>query len=158
MFRFKFQAMLVALAIFFLWPSIAAAADPNPRDCNYNCYAYNRASFSGDGTEETPWLWDKANDPYASRLRTIMGQAVRGKRSRGYLNVTDCTGADQDQCKATLYIYDRNGNETSQVGIVSIPDVGVPLPFHFILIFGALLAVLLVAGGLFLRRRTQQAV
>ena len=153
--RFKFLVLLFLMAITFVWPATAAAQDPST--CLPACFAYNLGSSDGDGTEMNPWFWDKVNDPDALLLRTAMLEAVEGRRSYGALQVTDCNDADPPQCTATLYIYDRRGNETSQdLGEVSVPDVGVPLPFFYILIFGALLAAVLIAVGLMVRHRGQQ--
>jgi hypothetical protein len=152
--RIKFLAPFLILAIALLWPLPVAAQDPST--CLPNCYAYNKAPARSDGTERFPWYWDKANDPNATGLRQLVGQAVKGKRNSGTLEVTDCSDANLTSCTATLYTYARDGSEAAHpLGPVPVPIVGVPLPFPYILGGGILLGVLSVGTGVVLRRRAQ---
>jgi hypothetical protein len=151
--RIKFPALLIVLAMTLLWPLPVAAQDPDPNTCLPSCYAYNGASPGGNGTENYPWLWDKANDPDASDLRQKMRAAVENKRNLGTLLVIDCEGSPL-ACTAISYTYARNGNETSQdVGPVPVPPGGVSLPFPYVLAGVALLAIVLIIAGFILRRR-----
>ena len=156
--RFKFLVLFLVLAMTLLWPETAVAEDPNPNTCLPTCYAYNypfnQVPSGVDGTEQLPWYWDKQDDPYADQLRDLVEGSVRGRRNFGALQVIDCTDADPPECTATLYVYDRGGNETSQsLGEVPIPDVGVLFPVPYILGGGTLLGVLLIGAGIVLRRR-----
>ena len=154
-FSLRFLVLFLVLTVTLLWPLSVFAQDPRPNTCLPSCYAYNKALPEGDGTEQSPWPTDDL-----SGLRSKMAAAVQNTPPYyGTLYVTTCDDAQPPTCTAVLYTYDSDGNEESrEMGEVPVPDVGVPIPFHYILGFGGLLAVLLVAAGLFLRRRAQQGI
>jgi hypothetical protein len=150
--RIKWLALFFTLVMALLWPLPAAAQ--NPDTCLPACFAYNKARAEGNGTENAPWYWDKANDPGATTLRQLVGQAVQGRRNFGTLQVIDCNDVQPSACTATLYTYTRSGAETSvPLGPVPVPKNGVSLPFPYVLGGGTLLGVMLVATGIVLRRR-----
>ena len=147
---------LFVLVLSLLWSLPTAADGPDPNTCLPSCYAYNRAPQGGSGTQWSPWYWDKGADQAASDLRELVGAAVKGRRNSGTLEVIDCT-ADLTNCTATVYTYTRSGNETSEsIGPVPVPDVGVSVPFHYLLGGGAFLGALLVIAGIVLVRRARR--
>ena len=161
MYRNTLPTVLFVLAATLLWPQPVAAQDPDPNTCLPACYAYNYPNPSEipstrDGTERLPWLWDKTSDPNANSLRQKVEDAVKHKRDSGTLLVIDCTG-ESLSCTATLYTFRRDGTQRSEdQGPVPVPDVGVPLPFHYILVGILLLGILLIGAGVVLRRRTRR--
>jgi hypothetical protein len=151
----KALALSLVLVAGLLWPVAVLAANPNPNTCLPTCYAWNQAPSGGNGTRMSPWRWDKASDPNALKLRDPVKAAVKGSKYMfGTLQVIDCNDAKPPQCVATLYTVNRAGEWAQMdLGPVPVPEVGVPLPFHYILGLVALVALLLVGAGLLLRRR-----
>lgn len=151
----KAFVLVVVLLAGLLWPTIVLAQNPNT--CLPSCYAWNQAPAGGNGTAMSPWRWNKSADPDASSLRNLVLNAVQGKRNSGTLEVIDCNNARPPKCTATLYSYTRAGGKAvTDVGEVPVPEVGVPIPFHYILGLGGLGALLLIGAGFILRRKTRQ--
>lgn len=152
----KALVLSVVLVAGLVWP--AAVLAQNPNTCLPTCYAWNHALSDGNGTAQSPWLWETEDD--VDDLVDLMIAAVQGRRNFGTLQVIECSDANPDQCVATLFTFTRAGGEPviTDLGVVPVPEVGVPLPFYYILIFAAIVAVLLVGVGVLMRRRAHQMV
>ena len=170
--RVKLLVPLIVLALSLLWPLAAIAADgPDPITCLPDCYAYDYGApghtvpSSPDGTVRRPWYIDTPKMPESDHpetwvklnaLRSEMGKAVKDRYYKASLLAIVCSDTQPPNCSATLYTYFRSGTEQFQtLDVVDVPEVGVPLPFSYILSGIALLGVLLVGTGVFLRRRTK---
>jgi hypothetical protein len=79
-------------------------------------------------------------------------EVADGDDYTGYLKLITC----REECAYVVYEYDETGDETAGEAEPGIPpEVGVPLPFPYILGGGVFLGVLLVGAGIILRRRTR---
>jgi hypothetical protein len=145
--RIKFAVLFLILAMTLLWPAPVAAQDPYT--CLPACFAYNKARPGGNGTQNTPWIWDGSDT-----LVSLVRDAVKDRLNKGTLELVSCTDEQPMSCTATLYTFYRDGTEDSKVlEDVPVPETGVALPFPYLLGGGTLLGVMLVATGIVLWRK-----
>jgi hypothetical protein len=162
--RFKFFVPLCVLAVALLWTLPVAADDVDPTKCLPNCYAKNGVPEGGDGTKENPWNWEVDTKDIREDLRRAVAREVQdeGKSGFGSLTTVDCDEAGN--CTHDIHEYTFNEAPGAEVAaektVTGNPgdptESGVPLPFPYLLVIGALLGVLLIGGGIVLRRRALQ--
>jgi hypothetical protein len=157
MFRAKFLLPALILLMILLQPIPAVAQDRDFSACLPKCYASDTVltgtTSPGDGTSKAPWI--APTEAERSQLRQEMANAVVDSGRDGTLVLIICQGATQ--CAHALYDYDVEGKERAQEPIPGIPpEVGVNVPFFYILGGGATLGLLLVGGGVLLWLRARR--
>ena len=155
--RIKFLIQLFVLAVILLWPLPVTAQDSEiDVTCLPNCYASETTlpgkSTPGDGTSLAPWI--AKDDEEKLALRTAVSVAAKDEEISASLALITCDANGQN-CSRILCEYDEDGLESCHAK-ASIPDVGVPLPFPYVLGGGVLFGVLLISSGLILRRRARR--
>jgi len=157
--------LALALIVVLLWPLPAAAKDPTPDTClklDGKCYASNqvlagtRTGTDADGTKMAPWL--ATTDQAMLDLRNAISDALAdngyGKGPFFFIQVI----CDAGMCKTTWYEYDKAGDEVrhwTEPG--RPPEVGVPIPFPYVLGGGTLLGILLIGAGIVLRCKARSS-
>ena len=143
------------------------AADPDPTQCldEYGkCYVSNtiHAGTNPDienGTTTSPWIITDTDDENATQpYRDAVSEAVYGgDYDRGALAVIVC---DSSGCTTTWYEYyiDDDGEEATRTWTepTAPPEVGVNVPFSYLLGGGAFLGVLLIGAGVLLQVRARR--
>lgn len=158
--RVKRFSPLLVLVVALTWPLMTAAQDPTTcLEADGKCYVTNAPYLSPspprNGTSRAPWLVEGPNqDQDILDLRNTISEALSSNGYEGaFLAVIIC---QESSCQTTWYEYDRSGEEVDHKIEPGIPaELGVPLPFPFILVGGACLGTLLVGTGILLRRRAR---
>jgi hypothetical protein len=161
--RPKSLILPLALTIALLWSLQAAAKDPTPNTClelDGKCYASNqilpgtRTETDADGTAMAPW--PATTDQEMLNLRNAVTNALDnngyGEEPFFFAQII----CDAGGCQTTWYKYDEEGQEIRHWADPGIPpEVGVSLPFPYILGGGAALGALLIGAGIVLRRKAR---
>ena len=162
--RIKHLILPLVLIMALLLPLPVAAEDPTPDTClsqtSKKCYASNQVlagtdtETDADGTAMAPWL--APTDQDMLDLRNAISEALDDNGyGEGPFYFAEIICYAGGSCKTTWYEYDEDGEEVNRRTDSGIPpEVGVSLPFPYILGGGAFLGILLVGIGVFLRRRT----
>jgi hypothetical protein len=142
--------LVTVLAVVLLGPASVLAQDIT--QCYPECYASNilipGTGTAEDGTNTDPFVLPTAAERLVLRQAMAAESAIDGP---GSLTLITCTSPSQ--CAYILYEYE-DGQEVAgepQPGIP--PEVGVKLPFPYLLGGGALVGVLLVGVGVVLWRK-----
>ena len=164
--RLKLLVPFVVLAATLLWVLPALAEDPTPclTSAEKTCAATNNQNLGAgktrNGTLQAPWLVT-ASDQMAARLADVQTGLANGNYAAGsyFFNQISCpssTTTNYGSCSTTVFELDNKGKIlklSTQPGVP--PTTGVDVPAPYVLIGGALLATVLIAAGLILRRRAQ---
>ena len=161
--RLRSLVLALALIVVLLWSLPAAAKDLTPNTClkqGGKCYASNqvlagtRTATDADGTAMAPWL--ATTDQAMLDLRNAVSEALEDNGyGEGPFHFAQII-CDVHGCQTTWYKYNKEGQETKRWTVLGFPpEVGVPLPFPYVLGGGAVLGALLIGAGIALRRRAR---
>jgi hypothetical protein len=152
--RFKFLVLLLIMTVTLIWPLSALAQ--NPDTCFPECYVSNYripgTTDTQDGTNQSPWVAPTESERTA--LRQEVADYASDEGSPGSLTLITCSSAQATDCAYIVYEYDSEGSEHAQEAKPGIPpEVGVLVPFPYLLGGGLVLGVMLIGLGIVLRRR-----
>lgn len=166
--RIKTLLPLITLAALLLWPAIVLADDLTPDTClslDGMCYAANvvldgtDSLTNPDGTAMAPWLTprDGTFTDFRNKITTALQTAGHpyGDGPFYYIAIL-CEEPTYEPCSTHYIEYDGNGQKTGDWTDPGIPpEVGVELPFSFLLGGGAVLGGLLLGVGIVLQRKAK---
>lgn len=162
-------ALLVLLA-FLVGPLLVAAQVPDPDDIE--CLTYGTQAVPicfasdipldgspavGDGSASEPWIVPDEND--RADLRDNVARAVQLEGEIWDLKIIFCDGIPG--CQYNWYRYTPSDGDLATETVKGSnepglpPEVGVEIPFPYILGGGLLLGTVLVVAGVILRHRAR---
>lgn len=158
MLRLRFLVLFVVVALALSWVKPVVADDiPDPKTCLPTCFVANQVlagtNTPGSGTAKAPWVISSETDRTKLRTETFVNSVVISGTAASLTAVV----CDNAGCAYTVYNYDATGKITAGEPKPGIPpEIGVPLPFPYLLGGGLVLGAVLIGTGVVLRRRVRR--